>query len=75
MNTSLWPKLKPHAIAIGIFFIVSCFYCLPALKGLAVDQYDTQAWRGMAEQSMQFKEQHGYYPLWANSMFSGMPAY
>jgi hypothetical protein len=75
MNKSLWQRVQPHAIAIGIFFIVSLVYCFPALQGLAVDQYDATGWQGMAHQSIVFKEKHGHYPLWTNSMFSGMPAF
>src|SRR5690606_8733453 len=40
-----------------------------------VTQHDTQGWLGMAQSSFEYKEQHGYFPLWTNSMFSGMPAY
>jgi hypothetical protein len=29
----------------------------------------------MAHSSFQYKETHGHFPLWTNSMFSGMPAY
>lgn len=75
MNKSLWQKLQPHAIAIGIFFIISCIYCLPAFKGLVVSQPDSEGWQGMAQQSIEFKETHGYYPLWTNSVFSGMPTF
>ena len=74
MNTSLWQRLQPHVIAIGIFLVVSCLYCFPALQGLVLDQHDVQSWKSMAHQSIQYKEQHGHYPLWSNSMFSGMPA-
>jgi hypothetical protein len=45
------------------------------LEGKVVQQMDTQGWRGMSQQSFEFKEKHGYFPLWTNSMFSGMPAY
>jgi Bacterial membrane protein YfhO len=75
MNKSLWQRLTPHAIAIGIFFIVSCLYCMPALKGLVVAQHDVQGWKGMAQQSFEFKEKYGHFPLWTQSMFSGMPAF
>src|SRR3954466_9262272 len=75
MNRSLWNRVQPHAIAIGVFFLVSCIYCLPALKGLVVSQHDLTGWKGMAQQSLEFKEKYGYYPLWTNSMFSGMPAF
>lgn len=75
MKTSLWHRLSPHVIAIAIFFVVSCFYCLPAFKGMVVEQHDVQSWKGMAQQSFEFKEKYGHYPLWGNSMFSGMPAF
>lgn len=75
MNKSLWPRVQPHVIAIAVFFLVSCAYCLPAFKGLIVAQPDIEGWKGMAQQSIEFKEQHGYYPLWTNSIFSGMPAF
>jgi hypothetical protein len=75
MNKSLWQKVQPHAIAIGIFFIISVAYCFPALQGLVVAQYDAEGWQGMAHQSVEFKEKYGHYPLWTNSIFSGMPAF
>jgi len=72
MKTRQW---QPHLIAIAIFFVVSCLYCLPAFKGLVIDQHDTQGWKGMAQQSIEYKEKYGHYPLWTNSTFSGMPAF
>ena len=75
MNKSLWQKLQPHVIAVGVFFIISCIYCLPAFKGLVVSQPDSEGWQGMAQQSIEFKEKYGYYPLWTNSVFGGMPAF
>jgi hypothetical protein len=29
----------------------------------------------MAQQSFEYREKYGHFPLWTNSMFSGMPAY
>ncbi len=75
MNKSLWQRVQPHAIAIGVFFIISCVYCLPAFKGLVVAQPDATAWKAMAQQSLEFKEKYGHYPLWTNALFSGMPAF
>ncbi|MGN6266376.1 MAG: YfhO family protein [Ginsengibacter sp.] len=68
-------KLIPHIIAVVIFLIVAVVYCKPALQGKVPQQSDTQQWHAMAQQSFDFKEKHGYFPLWTNSMFSGMPAY
>ncbi len=75
MKNINFKKILPHLIAVIIFLLVAVIYCKPALQGKVVIQHDTQGWRGMAQQSMKFKDQHGYYPLWTNSMFSGMPAY
>ncbi|MEP6583554.1 MAG: YfhO family protein [Ginsengibacter sp.] len=68
-------KILPHIIAIVIFLIVAVVYCKPALEGKVVLQPDIQGWRGMSQQSMEFRDKYGYYPLWTNSMYSGMPAY
>ncbi len=75
MNKSLWQRVQPHAIAIGIFLIISIVYCLPALRGLVVSQHDSVGWQGMAQHSIEFKEKYGHYPLWTTSTFSGMPGY
>ena len=74
MKQSLWQRFLPHIIAIAIFFVVSCLYCFPSLQGLVVEQHDVQGWKGMAQQSIEFKAKYGHYPLWSNSLFSGMPA-
>lgn len=68
-------KILPHLIAVALFAIVAIIYCKPALEGKVVQQHDTQGWRGMSQQSTEFHDKYGYYPLWTNSMFSGMPAY
>ena len=48
---------------------------MPAFKGLVVSQHDLQGWKGMAQQSIEFREKYGHLPLWTNSVFSGMPAF
>jgi hypothetical protein len=75
MNKTLWQQLTPHAVAIGIFFLVAVFYCLPAFQGMVVNSHDVASWKAMAQQSFEFKEKYGHFPLWTNSMFSGMPAF
>ena len=75
MKNFNFKKALPHFIAVAIFLMVAVIYCKPALDGKVVAQHDTQGWRGMAQQSFEFKDKYGYYPLWTNSMFSGMPAY
>lgn len=75
MKNFNFKKTVPHLIAIAIFLIVAVVYCKPALEGKVVSQHDIQGWRGMSQQSVEFHNKYGYYPLWTNSMFSGMPAY
>ncbi|MEO8415616.1 MAG: hypothetical protein ABI472_18280 [Ginsengibacter sp.] len=75
MTNFNFKKVVPHLIAVAIFLIVAVVYCKPALEGKVVMQQDIQGWRGMSQQSVEFHDKYGYYPLWTNSMFSGMPAY
>lgn len=68
-------KLLPHIVAVVIFVVVAAIYCKPALEGRVLEQHDIIGWKGMAQQSFEYKEKNGFFPLWTNSMFSGMPAY
>ena len=75
MKNFSFKKLLPHLVAVAIFLIVSVIYCKPALEGKVVYQQDIQNWQGMVQQSKEFDNKYGYYPLWINSAFSGMPGY
>jgi hypothetical protein len=75
MNKGLFPKLLPHIIAVVIFLLVAVLYCKPVLEGRVLSQHDIIGWKGMAQQSIEYKEKYGRYPLWTNSLFSGMPGY
>lgn len=68
-------QLQPHLIAIGIFLIISVLFCRPAIQGLVVNQPDLMQWKAMAQDGFNYKEKHGDFPEWTNSMFGGMPAY
>ncbi len=69
-------KLIPHAIAIGIFLLVTIIFCKPALEsGVVLKQSDISSWQAMSHQSMEYKAAKGHFPLWVSTMFSGMPAY
>ena len=75
MKNINFKKLLPHLIAIVLFAVVAMIYCKPALEGKELGQHDVVGWKGMAQQSFEVKEKTGKFPLWTNSMFSGMPAY
>ncbi len=75
MNDAFLKKSIPHVLAIVIFLIVAMVYCKPVLEGKALSQSDVIGHTGMARQSEQYKEKYNHYPLWTESIFSGMPAY
>src|SRR5690349_5509806 len=68
-------KLLPHGIAIGVFLLIAVIYCKPAFQNRVLFQEDSMQWKAMAQSSFKYKQTHGHFPLWSNSMFSGMPAY
>ncbi|MEO7306355.1 MAG: YfhO family protein [Ferruginibacter sp.] len=68
-------QLLPHLVAVIIFLLLSIFLNKPALEGKVVQQNDVIQWRAMAQQSFEYKEKHGHFPKWTNSMMGGMPAY
>lgn len=70
-----WKRITPHLLAVGIFLVITVLYCRPALEGKVLQQTDVLHWKGMAQGSFEFKEQHGHFPLWTNTLFGGMPSY
>ena len=75
MNSSVLKKALPHVIAVAVFLIVAVIYCKPALDGKVVYQSDMLQYKSMAQQSFEYKDKYGHFPLWTESSFSGMPAY
>ena len=75
MKSINFKKLLPHGIAVVVFLLIAVLYCKPAFEGKVLNQHDTQGWKGMAQQSVEVREKTGYFPLWTNSMFGGMPGY
>ena len=67
--------LVPHIVAFFVFLLLSLLFTSPVFDGKVIEQHDSQQWQAMAQQSIQYKETHGHFPRWTNSMFSGMPAY
>ncbi len=73
--TIAWQKIIPHAAALGIFLLLACIYFFPQLKGMQVSQSDINQWRGMAQESREFRDKTGEETLWTNGAFAGMPTY
>jgi hypothetical protein len=75
MQNKWFRILLPHAIAVVVFLLIAIVYCKPAFDGKVLQQEDVTQWKAMAQNSFQYKETHGYFPLWTEGMFSGMPGY
>lgn len=75
MNNPLLKKILPHFIAVVLFIVVSVLFCKPILDGNVMNQHDTVGWKGMAQNSFEYKKTHGHFPLWNPNLFSGMPNY
>lgn len=73
--TIAWQKIIPHAAAVGIFLLLACIYFFPQLKGMQVSQNDINQWRGMAQESREYRDKTGEETLWTNGAFGGMPTY
>ena len=73
--TIAWQKIIPHVAAFGIFLLLACLYFFPQLKGMQVSQGDLNQWRGMAQESREFRKDNGKETLWTNGAFGGMPTY
>src|SRR5580698_7477710 len=68
-------RVLPHLIALLVFAGIAYLYCGPAFENKVLSQEDVMEWQGMARNSFQYKETHGHFPLWTNSMYGGMPGY
>jgi hypothetical protein len=68
-------NLKPIAIAIALFLILSIAYMSPALSGKNISQHDVEQFKGMSKELVDYRESTGKEAIWTNSMFGGMPGY
>ncbi len=68
-------KLWPYLAAIVAFVVLTLIYFSPLLEGKKLRQPDTDHWRGMSKEIVDYRAETGQEPLWTNSMFGGMPAY
>jgi len=75
MKKIQWKDLLPHVIAVVVFVVVALVYCKPILQGKELHQSDVSLWKASAQNSFEYKEKHGVFPLWTNGQFSGMPAF
>lgn len=75
MKNPLLKKILPHLLAVVVFLVVSVLFCKPILEGNVLNQHDNVGWKGMAQNSFEYKDKNGHFPLWNPTLFSGMPNY
>jgi hypothetical protein len=66
----------PHVVAISAFFIVTLFFFNPVFfDNKVLVQHDIQQATGSSKSISDYRNKTGEEALWAESSFSGMPAY
>jgi hypothetical protein len=66
----------PHIVAIAAFLLVTVVFFSPFFfDNKVLSQYDIQQWEGSAKTLRDYRDATGQEGLWADNMFSGMPAY
>ena len=68
-------KILPYLTAVVLFLILSLAYFPDQMAGKVMKQSDTDTYRGMSKEIIDYREKTGEEALWTNSMFGGMPAY
>ena len=66
---------KGHLFAVILFAALALLYNYPVLSGKGLRMEDMTQVQGMAKELQDVKAKTGYYPLWTNSLFGGMPSY
>ena len=68
--------VAPHLLAVLVFLIVTILFFNPIFfEKKSLNQHDIQQFLGSAKALKDYREATGEEGLWANAMFSGMPAY
>lgn len=75
MNKIALRPFFPHLIALFLFIILSYIYFIPVVEGRELVAHDTDSWRSMAQETIEYNSSHDDVTLWTNSMFGGMPVY
>ncbi|MFD0999533.1 YfhO family protein [Ohtaekwangia kribbensis] len=69
-------QVLPHLVAVGVFLVITVFFFNPVFfDNKTISQYDIQQWEGSSKALRDYRDKTGEEGLWADAMFSGMPAY
>lgn len=72
---NLLNKSGSYIIAVVLFILISVVYFSPVLEGKKLQSSDGIQFKGMSKEITDYRAATGEEALWANNMFSGMPAY
>lgn len=64
-----------YLVALVVFVCLACIYCRPSLQGNIVYAGDTNSFKGMVNETVEYTKATGDHSFWTGSMFSGMPNY
>lgn len=70
LNPWIW-----HSIALASFLFLSILYFYPQLQGKVIVQGDIISYKAASHELQTYAKEEGRFPLWTNSMFSGMPSF
>jgi Bacterial membrane protein YfhO len=66
----------PHLLAVLVFLVVTVTFFSPIFfENKSLSQHDIQMFLGSSKALKDYRDATGEEGLWANAMFSGMPAY
>jgi hypothetical protein len=70
----LFQDIKPHAIAILVFFLVGYIYYAKTFNGKIHKEDDVTQGLLKGSEIAKYTEKDGTFPGWTNSIFGGMPS-
>jgi hypothetical protein len=75
-NIRFTAHILPHIVAIALFLFVAIFFFKPVFfDSKVINQHDITEHIGTAKTITDYREKTGEEALWADGIFSGMPAY
>jgi hypothetical protein len=76
MQINIKKDILPHLLGVVLFYLIVLLYFSPVVfDGKIIFQYDILQWEGASKEILDYRLSQGEEALWANRLFSGMPAY
>lgn len=75
MNQLSKKSKLPHIVAVLLFIVITCVYFSPVFEGKQLVGHDTESFKGMSKEIIDYNENNDDAAKWTNRMFGGMPSY